>query len=271
MRDRANRAGLVSARVAVEGARVHVRSSTAANGAPALVLVHGLMVSGRYLVPLAHRLAPGATVIVPDLPGFGRTRGPRRALGVGGLADAVAGLVGALGLERTNVLGHSMGAQVAVDLAVRAPDLVERLVLVGPTMDPAAPGLVRQLARWFGTAPYEHPALFPVLIRDAFRTGPVRGLATFREAMRDPLLEKLARLRAPTLVVRGERDRIAPHGWASAIATASPTGRVAVVPRAGHALNFSRPDALAAIVREFLLEPHPMDAAPPPLIGRAAP
>src|SRR5262245_5725139 len=229
------------------------------------------MVSGRYLVPLAERLTPGVTVIVPDLPGFGRSRGPRRALGVGALADAVAGLVRALGLERTSVLGHSMGAQVAVEVAVREPDLVDRLVLVGPPMDPAAPGLVRQLARWFGTAPHEHPALFPVLMRDALRAGPRRGLATFRAAMRDPLLEKLPRLRTPTLVVRGERDRIAPEAWAGAIAAGAPSGRVAVVPRGAHALNFSRPDALAAIVGEFLRAPQPVDAARQPLIGRASP
>ena len=62
---------LVSQRTPVQGLRLHARTSPEAPhpGAPTAVLVHGLVVSGRYLVPLAERLAPHARVYVPDLPG----------------------------------------------------------------------------------------------------------------------------------------------------------------------------------------------------------
>ena len=58
----------------------------------------------------------------------------------------------------------------------------------------------------------------------------------------------------PTLVVRGERDPIVPQYWAEEVARILPRGRLAVVPEAGHALNYSRPHDLARLVRAYLSE-----------------
>ena len=59
-------------------------------GGPPVVLVHGLGLSGRYMLPVADRLAPRYPVYLPDLPGFGDSAKPARALDVSGLADALA-------------------------------------------------------------------------------------------------------------------------------------------------------------------------------------
>ena len=90
-----------------------------------MVLVHGPVVSGRYMVPTLERLSPYHRVYVPDLPGFGKREKPPRALDV-------------VGLDRAALVGNSFGCQIIADLAVRYPEHVERAVLQGPTMDPRA-------------------------------------------------------------------------------------------------------------------------------------
>jgi pimeloyl-ACP methyl ester carboxylesterase len=110
-------------------------------------LVHGLAVSHRYLMPLAARLAGHHPVHVVDLPGFGLSGEPGRVLDVAEHADHLADWLAAAELPPVAVLGNSFGCQVAVDLAVRYPDRVCGLVLVGPTMDPSARTASRQMLR----------------------------------------------------------------------------------------------------------------------------
>jgi pimeloyl-ACP methyl ester carboxylesterase len=97
-----------------------------------------LAVSHRYLMPLAAELAGHHPVHVVDLPGFGLSGDPGRVLGVAEHADHLAAWLEAGGLPPVAVLGNSFGCQVAVELAVRHPDRVAGLVLVGPTMDSSA-------------------------------------------------------------------------------------------------------------------------------------
>src|ERR1700736_2151867 len=98
----------------VNGRPLHVRVSTTVvpPDAPTFVLVHGLGVSSRYMIPLAKHLARSARVFAPDLPGFGKSPGPCRVLNVPELAEAL--------LEWTQtrihgplvLVGHSFGCQV---------------------------------------------------------------------------------------------------------------------------------------------------------------
>lgn len=129
------------------GLRIHARASgnPAPKGRIAVVLVHGLVVSSRYMVPIAERLAPYNRVFAPDLPGFGRSERPLQALDVAGLSDALSNWMGEVGLERAALVGNSMGCQVIADLAVRYPARVARAVLQGPTMDPKGRSVSRQV------------------------------------------------------------------------------------------------------------------------------
>ena len=80
------------------------------------MLVHGVAVSSRYLVPLAEHLAPRARVYVPDLPGYGLSDRPAgRDLTVPELADALLGWMDRVGLDRPHLLGNSFGCQVIVN------------------------------------------------------------------------------------------------------------------------------------------------------------
>ncbi len=238
-----------SRRERVAGLPGHARAGGAG---PPLVLVHGLAVSSRYWLPLARRLAGTHAVLAPDLPGHGRSGTPPQPLGVPQLADALLEWLDRAEIERAPLVANSLGCQVAVELAVREPGRVERLVLVGPTMDPAAPTLLRQALRLALDATREPVGLNLAEARDYLRMGPRRILATARFALADPFAGKLPAVRAPTLVVRGGRDPIAPQEWVERVARLLPDARVAVVPAGPHAVHWAAADEVARLVEEFL-------------------
>lgn len=242
---------LTSIRTQASGLTFHARVARRPGG-PAVVLVHGIVVSSRYMIPVANELAGFASVWAPDLPGFGRSSKPRRVLDVPELADALAAWMEVSGLDRPAVLGNSFGCQVAVDLAIRQPGRVSRLVLVGPTVDRHARTAPRQIWRWAQSAFHERPSLPFVVARDALDSRPRRIWRTFRHSLRDMVEEELPRIDVPALVVRGARDPIVSQRWAEEVAALLPRGRLVVVPETGHALNYSAPRDLAALAREFL-------------------
>lgn len=222
--------------------------------ASAVVLVHGIGVSSRYMVPTALALAPSFRVFAPDLPGWGRTEKPDRALDVRELADVLADWMDAVGLASATLLGNSMGCEFVVELAVRHPERVEHAVLVGPTVDRYARTFPRQTARLFLDSLGEPLSLWAIIAVDYLVHGPRRLFATARYALGDDLEEKLPRVQPPALVVRGERDRIVSQRWAEEVATLLPRGRLAVVPGKAHAVNYNAPADLARLVRAFVAE-----------------
>jgi pimeloyl-ACP methyl ester carboxylesterase len=230
--------------------RTRLGYARVAGDGPPVVLVHGLAVSSRYFVPLGRRLRPRFRVIAPDLPGYGSSPTPPSPLDVPQLADALLDWLDLLEVERAPLVGNSLGCQIAVDLAARRPERVERLVLVGPTMDPAAPTIPRQALRLARDVVRESPLLNLTQARDYARMGPRRILASARFALADPLEQKLARVEAPALVVRGARDPIVPQAWAERVAALLPRGRLAVLPGAAHAAHWSAADAVARLVEE---------------------
>jgi pimeloyl-ACP methyl ester carboxylesterase len=162
----------------------------------------------------------------------------------------------AAGLERAAFLGHSLGSQVVADLALRHPRLVERLILAAPTIDDGGRSVPRELLRLLSDVPREPFSLVPIVTRDYLRAGLGRVLRTLRYALADRLEEKLPALGLPALVLRGARDPVVSERWSEKVARLLPQGRLAVVPGAAHALQFSHPREVAALLKDFL------DAAP---------
>jgi pimeloyl-ACP methyl ester carboxylesterase len=230
---------------------LHARVGGDAAGAKPVVLVHGLGVSSRYMVPIAAELADEFAVFAVDLPGHGRSDTPPRTLDVPALAAALAQWMDAAGLRRAALLGNSMGCQIAAELAVRHPERVERLLLVGPTVDPQARSALRQFARLLASTPAERPSIVAVAALDYARM----GLAYFRELrhmLEHRIEDLLPQISAPALIVRGSRDHVVPRAWAEQAARLIPDARLATVEDGGHALNYSDPLELARIARPFL-------------------
>ncbi len=215
-----------------------------------MVLVHGLGMSSRSMLRLLRRLCGQGRVLAPDLPGCGRTRGGRRVVTAAELAAALTAWLDALGLDDVVLVGHSLGAQVCCEVAVRQPARVRALVLVGPTRDPAAPTVARQVLRLVADVPREHPGLWAVGALDYLRAGPLRMLRVQAAVLRDPVEVPAARMRVPTTVVRGARDPVSGQAWCERLAALVPGAVLRVVPGAAHGVPFSAPGALARLVGE---------------------
>ncbi|HET8590938.1 MAG TPA: alpha/beta hydrolase [Nakamurella sp.] len=106
---------------------LHLYFERHGSGSP-LVLLHGGLGSGEMFGPITGLFAEKHEVILPDLQGHGRTADIDRPLDVRLMADDIAALIEHLGLDRPDVVGYSLGGGVAMQLAIRRPELVRRVV-----------------------------------------------------------------------------------------------------------------------------------------------
>ncbi len=239
----------------VQGLRMHALASTNLprwRETP-VVLVHGLGVSSRYMVPIARHLAPDLQVFAPDLPGFGWSE-PGHVLTIRQLADALAAWMDTAGLRRAMFIGNSLGCEILVELALRHPERVVSLVLQGPTPEPAARTASQQIWRYIVTGQYERSPLSWVSLSDYMICGVRRFVQTFRYMLEGRIEDKLPRVQHPCLVVRGTRDRIVSQEWAEEAARLLPNGRLTIVPGAAHAINFSSPREFRRAILTFLVD-----------------
>ena len=230
--------------------RLYSSNTPPVPGQPSYVLLHGIGVSHRYLARLHVELAKSARVYSFDLPGFGGTPRPGRQVTVAEYAAFVAAVLTQHGVESCIVVGHSMGVQFTVDLALQAPQLVTRTVLMGPVVDPA-----RRSAAWHGLALTrdslfsEPPSTNAVVFTDYFRTG-IRWYLTQLPVMLEyPLDARVRGVAQPVLVLRGGRDPIARRPWCEYLAAQAPDGAFAEVSGRGHVVQDTATAGVARIIR----------------------
>lgn len=232
----------------IGGRRAVVRS--AGNG-PAVIVVPGLGLSGRFYEQSFEAFADaGLRLVVPDLPGSGGTRGGALGQNVTQMSEFAVSVADALGIERAIWLGHSLGAQVVLELAVSSPQRIRGIILVGPTGRPGPRKLPRQawaLLRETVRAP------FPVVLRvasDYLHTSPLSYLGTWLRFGGDQPLEKLRAVRAPALVLVGTRDPVIDTLFLDVLLRRLPNARLERVPGGTHALpRGSVADFNAAVLR----------------------
>jgi pimeloyl-ACP methyl ester carboxylesterase len=224
-------------------------------GEETVVLLHGLSGSARWWSRNVPALARFYRVLVPDLVGFGRTRGAGPVPGMDEAAELLAGWLTALGVERTHLIGHSMGGQVSIHLASLHPERLSRLVLADASGLRRLDGPAR-LARFaMEAAPlwkWGDPRFLPTILVDAVAAGPrsiVRGLTNI---LGDDVTVLLPGLRVPTLLLWGEHDHLVPLEDAVAMRRAIPGARLAVIRGAGHNPMVDRPAAFDRLVLRFL-------------------
>jgi pimeloyl-ACP methyl ester carboxylesterase len=198
------------------------------------------------------QLTAARRVYLVDLPRLG----PH--LGAGRLAPWLGRWLQAAGLAHVDLVGHSLGGLVAAELAAEQPERVGRLALVAPAGIPCGRGLVSRSLRLLETL-YDVREQLPTIVGDAVRAGP---LGLVRGAMfvsnRD-LRAELASVRAPSLLVWGEHDRLVPARIAEEWRRALPGSRLVLLP-GGHVPMWEAPAELAACLLAFLEEQVPQDA-----------
>lgn len=195
-------------------------------------------------------LADHFRVYQVDLMGFGRSRSLPFALDRAELR--VAEWLDSLHAAPFHLIGHSMGGLISAQVAMQAPELVKRLVLVdavavstGRTISGSAVGLLRGMR-------YTPRDFYPILLQDALRAGPVTLLRATFAIHRVDISTDLEKIQAPTLIVWGEHDTLLPVALGQALHRSLPQSELVVLSGAGHNAMWDRAAAFNQVVLRFL-------------------
>ncbi len=260
----------------VAGIRLHVRDS-GPRDAPAVLLLHGFGASLQTWDGWSARLSATHRVVRIDLPGFGLT-GPDPT---GDYSDArslliLVGLMDQLGLRRASLIGNSLGGRIAWMFAATNPERVEKLVLISPDgfaspgieygKSPSVPWMVRLLP-YVLPEPMLRGSLEPAYAdpkrltdatlaryRDMMLAPGVRRaiIARMEQVMLEDPVPMLRRIRAPTLLLWGEKDAMIPFSNAADYVRAIPNVTLAALPGLGHIPFEEAPDESLEPVARFL-------------------
>lgn len=240
-------------RVEVQGRSVRVVELGRRERATPLVLIPGLGLSSDFYAGTLERLAgDGFRVITPDPPGFGRSRAHGwTGLPVEAWTRWLIAFADTLRVDTAVWIGHSVSCHPLMELAIHRPERVRGLVLAAPTGLYGwrrAPAEVVNLAR---DALREPLSLLAGIARDYIRTSPLRYAGTWLRSTGHRPLRHAPRVRAPTLVVCGQRDPVVPPALGRELVARLPAGRLALCPTGAHGLPVDAPDEFTAVTAEF--------------------
>lgn len=238
-----------------------------------LVLLHGaFMTIDTAFSQLLPKLAETRQVIAVELQGHGRTADIDRPLSYEQLADDIAALLGEIGVRQADIFGYSLGGGVALQLGMRHPDLVRKLVVVSATYNSqgmypeALAGIAMITPEAFAGSPIEeeylrlapNPGDWPRLIDK---------IKQLDSQVQDWSPENVQRITAPTLVVLGDSDVVRPEhavalfrlvgGGVPGDLGPMPRSQLAILPGATHITVMDQTDLLLAIIPPFLAAPLP--------------
>ncbi|PZU43674.1 MAG: alpha/beta hydrolase [Microbacterium sp.] len=215
---------------------------------PTFLLLHGIGMGRSVYLDLVRQL-PGRVVAL-DLPGFGEAPEPERTFTMERHADLVAAYLRDAGEQPVVVIGHSMGSQIAAELAARHAALVSGVVLAGPTVDKAARNIGAQATYLLRDLVGERPEVIWRGAREYLRGGP-HLIRKMRATIVHQPEKAFARIDRPVLVLRGEDDPLAPMSWCRAILDAIPGARLEVIPDHGHGTLISDSEPAARLIQDF--------------------
>jgi 3-oxoadipate enol-lactonase len=272
-------------RVPVNGVPLHYERQ--GSGEP-LLLITGFTISSAVFEPVLELYGGRFDCITYDNRGSGRSGAPARPTSMAELAADAAGLLREIGVESAHVCGLSMGGMIAQELAIRFPERVGGLVLGGTTpggpraarptlrelsaLGGAAAGGWRDGARsWLGEWVFserflrEQPERARELLRHFghHRATPQGVWAHWWASVYHDTLSRLHCIQAPTLVMHGEQDAMAPISNARLLAERIPGAELCIVPGAGHAYMPERPEESFDALTSWLDRRAPITAGAP--------
>ena len=229
---------------------------------PTYLLLHGVGLSHRAFIGLEAQLSRHGRVINFDLPGFGSTPRPSHRMSVENYAAAIRRELHDRNAGPVVVVGHSMGAQFAVELARQDPDAVTHVVLVGPVVDVKRRTLMAQGLALLRDSVLEPPATQLMVVRDYLRCGPRWYFTEIGAMLAYPTHLAIEDVRHPVLIVRGENDPIADAPWCESLSARTHDGSVTHIARYRHNVVHANPAATAAAIVEFVTSARPSERSP---------
>ena len=183
----------------------------------ALVLLHGLSGSARWWRHNVPVLAEHFRTHAPDLVGFGQSRHWLAQPSIPDMAELLVQWLDLNEIARAHLIAHSMGGQIAIHMAAKWPDRINKLVLVSAAGIPrelSLTAVTRLLAEIVPPRRWGKPAFLPTVAADALRAGPRSLLGATNRLLHDDVRPLLRQIVAPTLLVWGRLDPLTPvaHG-----------------------------------------------------------
>lgn len=227
-----------------------------------VVFIHGA--GGSHLIwgQQIRALGEIARAVALDLPGHNKS-GPRGRRSIEAYRDVVLRFFDALGFTRAVIIGHSMGGAIAQALALSHPDRVAGLGLVGTgarlrVLPKILDGLLNdydQTARWIVQlhfAPNPDPAL-RLRSEEQLRACPPQVVHDDYAACNDfDVMARVPEIRAPTLVLCGHQDRLAPVKYPEFLASKIPHARLVLIEGAGHLVMLEKPEEVNRALDEWV-------------------
>ncbi|PIC77579.1 alpha/beta hydrolase [Sporosarcina sp. P19] len=241
---------------------------------PPLVLLHGLGNNSKSWIRQLEGLKKDYTVIAWDAPGYGQSADPIPELQhFSQFADHLKKFLDSLQLEEVYLLGHSMGSAIAIDFAIRFPEMVTKLIIAAPTR--GAAGLheeenikkrqarhdlvvnssPEELARQRTSAllaPNADPAILEYAQNIMAEVRPAGYKSVANSLYHLNQMDEYSKVSAPTLVICGEEDRVTPICESEIIVDRLKEGRLKTIADAGHLSYLEKPKVFNKYVLDFL-------------------
>lgn len=216
-----------------------------------VIFIHGLAVSGRYVIPLAKVLKENRNIYFPDLPGFGKSSKPDKVYNIEELAHFVVEWMAAAGIKKAVFMANSLGCQIITYIGHLYPEKCDRLILVSPTMDPNCRSGFMQALRLARNQFHEPVSINFVILRDFLDCGPRRTLITLKYGLADQQEARLSKIKIPVLVMKAGKDPIVPESWAKLAVDLLPDAYYVLIKDKGHVLHYNSPELVCQLVIDF--------------------
>ncbi|MGO3146782.1 MAG: alpha/beta fold hydrolase [Leucobacter sp.] len=221
-------------------------------GAETFVMLHGIGMGRIVFNEVDEVLANAGRVVAVDLPGFGDSPEPGSAATLEETAGVIADFIRDETPGPVVLVGHSMSTQIAAEIACRHPQLVRALVLIAPTVNRYERTAAKQAMRMAQDLTGEGPKVLFLGLWEYAKTSPIWFLNKLKFMLGHKLEDICAEIKAPTLVLRGETDRVCPRDWVAEIAEAIPNSEMAEIADRGHEAIIKSPEPVATMILDFL-------------------
>ena len=244
------------------GIRIHCNIFNA-SGEETVLLIHGWAGSARIWSKYINKSSPKYKIIAVDLKGFGDSSKPKSGYGLPMLSDEVYKAVRALGVTDAVVVGHSMGGQVGMYLAIRHANFVKKLIIVDSAEKPS-----KLVPEWIGYAKNDYkalimrvvPSLFDSISDAELKLFVMEGLKMTRDSvigtlkgiMRISLEGKLNRIRCQSLLIFGIHDKNRSLSELRELAKKLNNSKLVVIKRSKHCPMYENINAFKNALESFI-------------------